>query len=71
MEEVDSDEDKEEVGGLFKVAKKTAKETRERKTLQNQRDCSVFHTENVQDWEADVDEVTLLLFCEEFHLWYS
>ena len=59
MEEVDSDEEKDEVGGLFKIAKKNAKHRKEKKVVQNERDCSVFNTENVHEREADVDEVNL------------
>ena len=55
--EEDSDDEKDEVGGLFKVAKKNLRESREKKILQNARDCSIFRVGNVDDWESDMNEV--------------
>ena len=53
----DSDDEKDEVGGLFKVAKNSSRESREKKILQSARDCSIFHVGNIDDWESDVNEV--------------
>ncbi len=60
VEEVDSDDDKDEIGGLFKVVKKT-KRNEEKKSLLNGRDCSLFLPENIGAWEADMEEVVLCL----------
>lgn len=57
VEETESDEEADEVGGLFKVAKKAAEENREKKALLNARDCSVFPFETLGTVENDIEEV--------------
>ncbi len=61
VEDADSDDDKDEVGGLFKVASKTAKDKKEKKMTANARDCSLFPAQNIKDWETDLEEVLLFV----------
>ena len=54
-EAADSEDDDDEVGGLFRIAKRTNEERQVKKVTADALDCSRFAFDSVQDW--DLEEV--------------
>ena len=53
VQEAESEEggDEDEVGGLFRIAKKSNEQKANQQATANSIDCSVFSVQNMQDWD--------------------